>query len=318
MQHAETLLTTSDVTRFWRLGDFLVTLRHQPLTNAAHLALNNIDLPPGQLSFSLPDQSHCIVSVSSSSPWLARAGLASWTYTLSCNGRVVEDVIHQPTNPAALRVDAPNVSDPIVSGDRVVWYRVTWASSNPSQSAVDVHRRYRDFFTLYAQVCSAYRASHLYSSVPELPGREVFSPDQLSPEFIEARRLGLETWLRRLVKLPGVAGGLNPDVEEFLGVGGSMGIVETSLVFAPGKLGMRLARPSQGAAGKGSFTAQVAAFLQDEGDDVGQAEASGRVRVGDMIVRVNGESAILIDYDAVVELLRTAARPLVVHFLGVR
>jgi hypothetical protein len=274
---------------------------------------------PG-LEFALREAGTGVVTITSASPWLARAGLADWQYVLRFEGRVVPDVIHEDASTLPVAAGSPDIAEHVLAGDRVVWYRVSWQarSADDAQGAspIDVHRRYRDFFMLYSQVCSAYRGTHLYSSVPEVPGRELFSPDQTNPEFIAARQQGLQVWLRRLVKLPGVAGGRNPDVEEFLGVGGAPGICETSLVFGPGKLGMRLARPLQGG-GKGSFSAQLAAFIPSA-QDPGQAESSGRVRAGDMVVRVAGESAILLDYDAVVEALKVAPRPLVVHFLGVR
>jgi len=319
--HAETLLTTADVTRFWHVdtgqSTHLVVLHFFPLTNTANLTVDGAELPQGQLSFELDDQSQCVMQITSSSPWLARAGLADWTFTLTREGRPLVDSIHEKVPDSFLRPSPPNVIEPVISGDRVVWYRIAWAPTS-SQPAVDIHRRYRDFFMLYSQVCSDYRASHLYTSVPELPGKELFSPDQLNAEFIEQRRVGLEVWLRRLVKLPGVTGGRNPDVEEFLGVGGARGIAETSAVFAAGKLGMRLAKPIQDTGGKGSFSAQIASFLSEEDGSPGQAEKSNRLRVGDMIVRVSGESAILLEYQSVVDLLRTSPRPLVIHFLGLR
>ena len=100
------------------------------------------------------------------------------------------------------------------------------------------------------------------------------------------------------------------------------GIYETSVIFKEGKLGMKLKQPvssSPSSSEGSSFSAQVSDILMDSEDSQAAKLDPNRIRVGDMVTRVGGESALLVGYEKVLNLLQAPElRPVVVHLLGVR
>lgn len=79
--------------------------------------------------------------------------------------------------------------------------------------------------------------------------------------------------------------------------------------FGPGSLGMRLKE------GRGYLApAFISQFLDDPSGGPGQAQRSGSLRPGDVLVRVGETSVEDYTYDEAVELVRTAARPIMLHF----
>ena len=387
-KHATTLLSTGgEVTRVWHLeppgpgglgpdeaeSATSVVLRHFPLTDERMLTVNGVMQEGMEFDVRVGGGrvARARVVVEPQAHWLmARSGLAGFTYACYVDGvRVREnneraaDAVdaRQIAAEADVRIDARI----IVAGDGVAWYRLLRRRAEVPSSGrdarprvvhpVDVHRRFASFHLLYAQLCSAFRGHHLYASVPTPPPKEIPGlADHTSAAFLNERRIGLETWLRKVLALPGVAGGVNPDVQEFLGLGGPRGVREVSLAFFGPTLGIRLMKPPLPAvdpndpdpaatmAAATTFSAQVVDVSGLETADpypstVGAGGGRGgedRVgdgdgeplptppapanQAGDMITRIGGESALLIGYDAVIAMLRAAPRPLVVHFLGVR
>ena len=59
---------------------------------------------------------------------------------------------------------------------------------------------------------------------------------------------------------------------------------------------------------------EVCAFNEDEDGVLGQAEQSGEVRVGDLVIGVNGSSTNDLDYVAVLDLIINAPRPITLRF----
>lgn len=79
--------------------------------------------------------------------------------------------------------------------------------------------------------------------------------------------------------------------------------------FGPGSLGLRLKE------GKGHLApAFISQFLDDPAGGPGQAQRSGALRPGDVLVRVGNTSVEDLSYDQAVELVRTTARPAMLHF----
>jgi len=156
----------------------------------------------------------------------------------------------------------------------------------------------------------------LLGSIPKPPGRKLkIVENHYAPEFLESRRIELENWLTRLLRLPRVAS--NPDVETFLG--GLHSTREVSIMVPVGSLGVSLQQKKLGSTSAELYPqAEVSGFTSGEGDSVGVAEESGLIHVGDSISKISGESVINNKYSDIVRTLKTEPRPLVVHFVGPR
>mmetsp|Transcript_15447 Transcript_15447/g.33294 ORF Transcript_15447/g.33294 Transcript_15447/m.33294 type:complete len:172 (+) Transcript_15447:436-951(+) len=110
-------------------------------------------------------------------------------------------------------VSSEVVQNPKKPGETVAMYKVTSQVRNGGPVTVD--KRFSQFVELDRLVRSAFSGSHLLSSIPPLPSKlpKTFVK-HLSPDFIETRRFGLDTYLRKLLALPRIP--QNPDVLEFL------------------------------------------------------------------------------------------------------
>jgi len=316
----------SEVTRIFRISpEDVVVMRHAPLTDSYEITLNGVAVhsfeePNGKRWFANKKKRYVLTTKAASSTlWFISRTLGNCAYELEVDG------VRCKENNEMLSEEVPYVkttnlvvNEYVIQGDGVVWYLIRWPECN-----VHVHRRYRDFYALYQQVSSAFRGSHLYASLPEPPPKEMLpsSSSNRTPAFLENRMRQLEIFLKRLNNYPGVRGGLNPDVQEFLGIGSArLEVFETSVVFGEGKLGIKLKSPMASSPSEiATFSAQVAGVLSNPNESQAARLDPNRIRVGDMITRVGGESALLVKYDKVISLLQNSAlRPVVVHLLGVR
>jgi len=218
------------------------------------------------------------------------------------------------------------ISQVIVDGGNVTWYkfqvkleRVFHGTSHVMRFCC--HRRFRDFRYVYTQVCSAYRGTHLLSSIPKPPSRQLkLLEDHFDTEFLETRRVELESWLRRTLLVPRVS--CNPDMELFLGMA-DISMREISIAIESGSLGLRLKKRIGGLVSGSSDRfhetypqAIVDGYMRGEDNIPGVAEASGLVGIGDVISKVNGESVVNMSYEAIVPLLKHSRKPMIIHFLG--
>ena len=87
---------------------------------------------------------------------------------------------------------------------------------------------------------------------------------------------------------------------------------ETSMIFGPGSLGLTLRSQKDG----GASEAVVADFKPGKDGTYGPAKQSGLIDIGDWVSKIDGESVFESGYDAIVYKLKTADRPVLVHFLG--
>ena len=191
------------------------------------------------------------------------------------------------------------------SGDSaVVWYRMHNKRNSDGEETV-VHRRFSNFVDLFDTVSASYKGTQLYDSLPQPPSRAGWFTDHFSPDFIEQRRMELESFMEKLATFPRIQ-----DNEEFLVFAGLVDRTrETSVIFPPGALYMTIRASRE--------FAEVAGFKRTEAGELGPAEASGRVRPGDAISKVNGENVISLPYESLVARIRAARRPLLLHFLGI-
>ena len=90
-------------------------------------------------------------------------------------------------------------------------------------------------------------------------------------------------------------------------IASGMAIVRYHVTFDAQRLGMCLADAADGNG------VEVVAFTEADGQ-LGPAELSGEVKVGDKIARVNGRSASGLQYGDVLDMIIAASRPITIHF----
>jgi hypothetical protein len=234
-----------------------------------------------------------------------------------------------------ITVDAPEMGCS-ETGEPVVFYCVS-ATRLSDGLATRVHRRFRDFFALNDAVRAAYQGSHLLGSLPEPPPRGFkFFENHSDPAFVERRRWLLADYLLKLEAVPRVRA--NADFVAFLGLVGT--VRETSCFFpANAPLGLSL--------GKREALTEVAALKPLPDGRPSVAMLSSVIVVGDtvrgscacragaagrpapllrpnrrapprtpQISKVNGEDVLSMAHEVLLARLKSAPRPLLLHFLG--
>ena len=90
-------------------------------------------------------------------------------------------------------------------------------------------------------------------------------------------------------------------------IASGMAIVQYHVTFDAQRLGMCLADAADGQG------VEVVAFTETDGQ-LGPAELSGKVAVGDKVARINGKSTSGLDYGAVLDMVIAEPRPIKIHF----
>ncbi|CAM9243746.1 unnamed protein product, partial [Phaeothamnion confervicola] len=153
------------------------------------------------------------------------------------------------------------------------------------------------------QVDGLMKGHHLRASLPRLPNKHLkLVIDHGDRRFADERREQLQDFLRILLPLPHV-GDLDT-TRAFLGILGNTR--EYSVVFKRQKLGLVL-QPSPRLAGP-----PVVASLQEEN---GRNAAPSEVSVGDRVSKIGGAPVEGMPFAAVINLMASLPRPLLVHFL---
>lgn len=195
------------------------------------------------------------------------------------------------------------------TGGGVVWYRIDTKVQSTGME-VAVHRRFSDFYFLYTSLSIYFKGSHLLHALPEPPpkGFKLWQ-DQHDKEFIENRRAQLEAFLRKIIMVPRVA-----ELQELYDILGIVNetIRETSMIFSQGPLGLTLRAQKSG----GASEAIVADFKPNADGVYGPAKNSGLISIGDCVSKIDGESVFEDPYDVIVEKVKAAQRPVLIHFLG--
>mmetsp|Transcript_28988 Transcript_28988/g.94452 ORF Transcript_28988/g.94452 Transcript_28988/m.94452 type:complete len:155 (-) Transcript_28988:53-517(-) len=104
-----------------------------------------------------------------------------------------------------LMVSVPRVAVHQYASGRVAIYEVHFANKVTGARATSYHR-YSAFASFDAELNKAFERDHLRSSFPRLPPKKskLFT-DHTKPEFVEERRLALQEYLQRIVRLPRIA-----------------------------------------------------------------------------------------------------------------
>lgn len=191
------------------------------------------------------------------------------------------------------------------TGKSVVWFQLRTVRENDERTTV-VHRRFNNFVAINETLRSAYKGSQLLSSFPELPARGYFWEDQTKPEFLEKRRFGLSDWLQKIALIPRMR--LNPDFLTFLGIVDRSR--EVSVIFPPeSALGLALRDAGNG------FT-EVSAVKPLPDGSPSPAQASRVVLPGYQVSKVNGDNVLGENHSVVLARIKSAPRPLIIHFIG--
>jgi hypothetical protein len=307
------------VTRTWTVAAggmaVRVELNHNTVTGWHALALDGIDVPGTEGSCHALSSAKDLVFESSGRRGVVTIApsFGSFHYECRFDGMLIVEDNERPSGSAFAESDAASleisVLSPVVAldeaGKRVVYYLIRSRRRGDARTNA-VHRRFRDILSAFDAVQASYKGTQLAASLPVAPSRSwSLFVDHFAPEFIEERRASLERFLVSLASVPRVKS--NGDFQGILGLSSTL-VRETSVLFASGPLGLVLEdRDSQSV---------VKGFSSAPEGGPGQAERSGRIGVGDIVSKLNGEDVLGIPHDVLMAKLRTAGRPLMVHFIG--
>jgi hypothetical protein len=342
------------VTRTWVVMEnarpFTIQLYHHTVTGSRSMSIDGVEVQgttggtavlssKAELVFSLGDKKGFVT--------IEPRGAEYW-YTCSFDGAaVVEEnqLLHGAEQQKQEALNKLNIK--VLGGDvgvdengsAVVWFRLNTVRESDMHETT-VHRRFRDFYAVNEALRSAYKGSHLLSSFPDLPSRSFkFFEDHLSQPFVQKRQWQLQDWVYKISQIPRMRS--NPDFLTFLGLIDN--VRETSVMFAKNvALGLSLR--------SGADCVEVAGLKPLDDGAPSPAQMSNMVFTGDrvsqaatldlcfytlcpakplpgllllscrfhysQISKINGEDVLGEHHDLVVAKLKSAARPLTVHFLG--
>lgn len=326
------LLCSGQVIRIWEFrtneSEFeprRIILRHRPLLQKVQITVDNVELPEGHVRFKWQSIDGYIRLIAPSQNALFSRLGGAFRYECVLGDKALLENNDRLNDDSERTFDVVvKIVDVTIAGDGVVWYNLQVSlkrcfGATTKAFQFSVHRRFRDFHFVYSQVRDAFRNTHMYGSIPKPPVRKAkLLEDHYNPVFLQQRKLELETWLTRMLIMPRVAS--NPDMETFLG--GMTEMREVSVVIEGGSIGIRL-KKKLGAVIEGTNRrscvypqAQVQDFVRGEDNQPGVAEASGIIGLGHVVSKIGGDSVVQEDYEAIIQRLKSAPRPLVLHFLG--
>lgn len=173
-----------------------------------------------QLSFSINSAlSKCVVSIIFNTSWTDH----SWSYRYVCsvNGQQVKEINEVPANEDIhtrinVCVDSYR-SEGAGSKAYAVYDVVAEIKGGDEEGKYLTTHRYREFNNLSKVVKSSFINSHMYSSIPKMPGKQIKAlSNHMSDAFLLKRRQQLNTFVQKLIKLPRVM--QLPPVRIFLGI----------------------------------------------------------------------------------------------------
>jgi len=206
---------------------------------------------------------------------IGRAGLASFRYECVVNGQAIPEstakvsLNDEERYAVEVREAVTTKSDSV---HIIAWYQVE--TTRPSDGAATVvHRRFKDFANLDAEVRAALKGNHLAGSLPPLPPKQLkHLTAHSTPGFIDQRRRDLGGYLRRLIAMPHVPHMYQ--LHSFLGI--VKAVREYSAVFRGADLGLQLGPTTQ------CESPVCVASVQD-------AALAAQVTPGDILSKVNGK-----------------------------
>jgi hypothetical protein len=261
-----------------------------------------------------------------------------FSYRCDCNGTILKEANEMIAEDATDSFDISIPSTEVITdinGEAVVWYIIETVRASDGKMSKK-SRRFKEFHDLQEDISSAFVGNHLVHSLPKLPSRGIkYFSDHLDPLFVEKRRHQLQAYMRGLTKVPRVL--QNPSLLNFIGFGkndaplspsnnpvrANGGLRDDSLKmsdfnefsfsFESGPLGIILKNTTSK---YGSSI--VDGFNANPDGSIGAAEKGGVISSGDIVSRINGVSVTGSSYDEVIALIKSAPRPVTIHFLRKR
>lgn len=315
-------ILSGPVTRTWRCGPrhTPVQLYHNTLTGQRWLTVDGIEVPGSNGSFYGPLSAKTTITFTlddNKGYVTLEASGSNIIYHCLYNEIAIPEensIIDNGNNNAQNTVNSSSKMRITIDlselgtdeeGKHVIWFKVhTVRESGKGQTIV--HRRFNNFLALDEALRSAYKGSPLLQTFPAMAPRGIkLLTDQFDPAFIEKRRWLLQDYLYKVENIPRMRNNL--DFLTFLGLLDNTR--ETSCIFPPSlPLGLTLTAV-------GEFTEITAMKPMPDGRP-SHAAADGIISIGDKVSKVNGEDVLDNTYDVIIAKLKSAPRPLVIHFLG--
>lgn len=320
--------------RDYSLDPIRIILRHNPITQTAQVTAGNKEFEPGMLQFKLGKNTlgrviiEPLINKSLNFGVLQRFSKYSYKcFVEDDNGEseLVENLDKTKDMTCGVKDVQVRIPEMVIDGTKTVWYKiqvsmVQFNKDSERLAKFEVHRRFRDFRFTYKQIVSAFKGSHLASSLPKHPQREFsFVQDHTEEAFLRGRQSKLENWLRNTLQFPRAAS--NADVLSFLGMG-DPNFRETSVVQDINQLlGLKM-KKRLGVKISGSENEYENIFPQAvvqeivPGNNGQPGVALGKIFPGDAVTRLAGESVVHTSYEAIISRLQMLPKPLIIHFLA--
>eukprot|EP01138_Halocafeteria_seosinensis_P001997 gb/GECG01002045.1/.p1 GENE.gb/GECG01002045.1/~~gb/GECG01002045.1/.p1 ORF type:complete len:372 (+),score=44.28 gb/GECG01002045.1/:1-1116(+) len=290
-------------------------LHHNTVLGTRSLSINGCDVPGSQGSFYVTSGPQSIVFHLGNGEEKERGKVDMWAakgsvyYQCTFRNEVVpEDFLTAPEKveePGGERGYKSRVPEYVAgwdeNGQAVTWYKLVTMQSDGKGTVV--HRRFRDFFNVNGSIKAALKGTHLFDKVPELPPRKSMFTSHFDPAFLEERRRGLELYMQRLLAIPRIT--WNNDLLAHIGIIDD--VREISVFFQSRSLGLALEDNKHGV--------RIEDFVEAEGNP-SPAKQTGVLEAGNRVSKVNGEDVIGQGFNVVVAKLKSAKRPVCVHFIG--
>mmetsp|Transcript_15512 Transcript_15512/g.19852 ORF Transcript_15512/g.19852 Transcript_15512/m.19852 type:complete len:395 (-) Transcript_15512:194-1378(-) len=303
---------SGEVNRTWIFQDpetskeHIVTLYHDTISGVRCAMLDYEEIPGSMgtsMIFGSSGGTTLVFTVNGKTGFvrISRRGLVGFRYECVINGEEVPESTAHVSDNSEERYTV-NIKQAVTTKSEsvniIAWYEIETVRPSDEVTTI-VHRRFKDFTSLDAEIRAALKGNHLSSSLPRLPSKSVkLLTTHSSPEFIEERRADLELYLRKLINMPHVP--QMYQLHSFLGIVKT--VREYSVVFRSFDLGISLEPTSQS-----ESPACIGNILNQE--------LEGKVSPGDVLSKVNGKPVSRKTYQEVLQKIGATPRPLILCFI---
>jgi len=301
---------SGEVNRTWLFLDpessieHIVTLYHDTISGVRCAMLDYEEIPGSMGTTLIFSQSGAtiIFTINNKTGFIriSREGLISFKYECVFNGTEIPESTSHVSSGNEERYSVSVKQTVTTKNDSfqiIAWYEIE--SIRPSDGAKTVvHRRFRDFSNLDAEIRAALKGNHLSSSLPILPGKAIkVLHDHKTPEFIEQRRIDLDVYLQKLFNMPHVP--QMYQLQSFLGIVKT--VREYSVVFRNLDTGISLERVQ-------AESPACVALVRD-------TTLRDQISVGDLVSKINGKPVARVTFEELMHKIETPERPLIVCFI---
>lgn len=305
-----------ELTRTWQFEtpdgvSHVVHLYHDTITGVRSAMLDFDEIPRSlgtssvfldpkghRISFTVPpDNTPAYIEI-------LKHGFVGFKYTCFVGGKQIPETTqvlaaNQDESDLEVKITETCLSNDGTGTDHMITWYTLKAKRKSDGFTTTVHRRFRDFAELHAQVRASFKGHHLKSSLPDLPEKHFkFVVDHNHSRFVGERKRQLQRYLDTLLQVPHVSS--MTAARAFVGLMGH--VREVSMLFHSPTLGLSLIpshRPD---------TPAVVGFVQN-------TELCPHLMAGDVVSKINGNPVATLTFQGVVQKIKTHPRPLVLHFV---